>query len=131
MFDEDGHLIERISDYEVKVLEKREDFPTPAELASRSVGPTQRISRGRSEERAAQWGFTVRPAVVRRHVRNYTPSRAKTDGWYARPLFHAALREARQRLGLDAEALEVSWLDSGKPVVVPVESLVRDKRKTD
>lgn len=117
--DENGRLVERISGYEVKALERRGDLPTPAALVERGWESDLPALQRELEERAEPFGLPMPCTVVRRFPGLQEQGR-EARRFLARPVFHAALRRAVQRYAMDTEDLDVAWLDSGKPVFVPI-----------
>ncbi len=118
VFDDSGRLIERIAGYEAKVLERRADFPTPAALAEQPKASEQLAFQRDLDERARRFGLSAPSAAVRL-VPDLHAQRREARRAISRPLFHAALQAAGQRLGVSTGQLDVAWLASGKPVFAP------------
>ncbi|QSA96532.1 type I polyketide synthase [Methylococcus sp. EFPC2] len=116
VFDEQGRLIEHIRGYEVQVLERRADFPTPAELVREPNVPEQRVLQEALAAAGRSAGLSAPAVALRRiphlHGKNRADRRA-----LALPIMHATLQSAARGSRFNLDGVEVSWLDSGKPVV--------------
>jgi acyl transferase domain-containing protein/pimeloyl-ACP methyl ester carboxylesterase len=101
--DDDGRVMERLTGYRTRILERREDHPTAAELADPGERDAKLLD-DRLSELGECFGVEVPVASL-----VYLPG------------LHALSREERHRLELPVlertAGTAVTWLESGKPVV--------------
>lgn len=116
VYDEQDRVVERIEAYEVQMLERRADFPTPLELVERHTESNRAPLQLETERRAQSFGLSS-PCVLMRSFPDLHASRRQERRALTRPLFHSAIRQAGLRYSIDTGQLEVRWLQSGKPVL--------------
>ncbi|MDD2767128.1 MAG: SDR family NAD(P)-dependent oxidoreductase [Methylococcus sp.] len=116
VYDEQDRVVERIEAYEVQMLERRADFPTPLELVERHAESNGTALQLETERRAQSFGLSS-PCVLMRSFPELHASRRQERRALTRPLFHSAIRQAGLRYSIDTGSLEVRWLQSGKPVL--------------
>jgi acyl transferase domain-containing protein len=117
VFDREGRLIERISGYEVRVLERRADFPAPAGLIGGIGAREQAAFQADMAHAARTLGFSM-PRVILRAIFHAQGHRRPVRRQIMLPLLHAVLRQAMQGFPGPIQGADIQWLDSGKPVVV-------------
>ncbi|MEW6039597.1 MAG: SDR family NAD(P)-dependent oxidoreductase [Pseudomonadota bacterium] len=116
VFDDQDRVIERITGYEVQMLDRRADLPTPAQLLERANLSDDPALQSEVDQRAREFGLWA-PSVIVRNIPDLHASKRDRRRAISRPVFHAAVREAGRRFAVDTSHLEVRWLETGKPVL--------------
>lgn len=116
VFDGQNRVIERITGYEVQMLDRRADLPTPAQLLARANLSDDPALQSEVDQRAREFGLSA-PSVIVRNIPDLHASKRDRRRVICRPVFHAAVREAGLRFAVDTSHLEVRWLETGKPVL--------------
>ncbi|QJD30234.1 type I polyketide synthase [Methylococcus geothermalis] len=116
VFDEQDRVIERITDYEVRMLDRRGDLPTPAQLVERANRSDHPALQSELDHRAQGFGLSA-PCVIVRDIPDLHAMERDRRRAISRPVFHAAVREAGRRFAVDTSHLDVRWLETGKPVL--------------
>lgn len=114
--DDKNNLIERITGYEVQVLDRRAGFPTPEQLLEKPYDSEPSLLQRELEQAAAELGYSAPVAVLRRIPSLCSKEKAIRQR-LEEPLFHAALHLAALRYAVDTDSYRIHWLDSGKPEV--------------
>jgi NAD(P)-dependent dehydrogenase (short-subunit alcohol dehydrogenase family)/acyl-CoA thioesterase FadM/phosphopantetheinyl transferase len=115
--DQTGLVVERIIGYEVQVVERRDDLPSPEALLRMAHRPEQSAL----DQVLAKLEDTLHvatPACVLRHMPALQTKPRQDRRAQELPVFKMALKAAGARLGIDTAGLQVRWLHSGKPVCV-------------
>jgi acyl transferase domain-containing protein/NAD(P)-dependent dehydrogenase (short-subunit alcohol dehydrogenase family)/acyl-CoA thioesterase FadM len=115
--DENDHLIERISGYQIQILENRSDFPTPERLLTKPYNADQAIFQKKLDQAAGEFGLFAPAGVLRRFPALNSQNKDARHALEA-PVFQTALNLAAARYAFDTESLQIQWLSSGKPVAL-------------
>jgi enediyne polyketide synthase len=116
VFDDENNLIERITGYEVQVLERRADFPTPEELLMKPYASEPSLLQQELDQVARQLGFSAPIALLRR-IPGLCSKKKSARRRMEEPLFEAVRYLAGIRYAVDTDSQQIHWLDSGKPVL--------------
>ncbi len=109
---EDGRVVEKLSGYEARLLEHRQDNPTVAELAD----PQRRdeiLLHKKISDRTGLFGVST-PEISLAYLPEMGTLPPDERHTQELPLFHQALT---QLLNTDVSQIQINWTASGKPIV--------------
>lgn len=112
---QDGRVLEKLSGYQVQLLEHREDNPTVEELAA----PGQRdeaLLRRKISDRARSFGVAV-PEISLAYLPGLSTLLPAERHEQELPLFHKAIAQLLNGDANLVSKVKINWTSSGKPVV--------------
>lgn len=112
--DNENNLIECITGYDVQVLERRADLPTPEQLLRKPYDSEPSRFQRELEDAATAMGYQAPVALLRR-IPDLCTKEKSIRRPLELPLFHALLHLCSLRYGLNTDLYRIEWLDSGKP----------------
>ncbi|MDF9393821.1 MULTISPECIES: type I polyketide synthase [Methylococcus] len=117
VYDGDDRIVERIENYEVQMLERSANLPTPAQLLARAASADDPSLQERADRQARKFGLSA-PYVTIRKIPELHARKRDERRTLSLPVFHAAIRGAGRRFAVDTSHLDIGWLETGKPILV-------------
>ena len=114
--DANNQLIERISGYELQLMEQHSNMPSLEHLLNKPYHAQQPLFQHKCDLAAGAFGCFA-PAVLLRRIPRLSDQAKQARHNLEAPVFRTALQLAGERYAIDPAAQSIGWLASGKPLV--------------
>ncbi|HAK59113.1 MAG TPA: hypothetical protein DCO77_01850, partial [Nitrospiraceae bacterium] len=111
--DQNGHVVERITGYVLKIMEHQADYPTPEEFADPGKRD-ENILRMELDRRVHQFDVMM-PELVSTHMPGIHQVAKRDRHEQEVPFLQEAVRRALKHTDYVSEEVRITWLESGKP----------------
>ncbi len=119
--DAENRVLERLEGYSLSILRPREDAPGASDIVSPHDRDTRTVVR---TWRAVCSALNLEPpAIILRYLHNLHERATEERHRIELPLIMEVVAQAAERMGAASEAFEITWQDTGKPIVRGLERL--------